>query len=48
MLDGTTLQAPSLAEEGPQKRSLMNQVSSGVMTMSVRELYAHNIFSFKP
>lgn len=48
ILNGTTLQAPSLAEEGARKRSLMNQVSSGVMTMSVKELYTHNIFSFKP
>lgn len=47
MLDGTTLQAPSLAEEGTGTHSLMNQVSSGVMTVSIVELYAH-IFSFEP
>lgn len=35
MLNSATSYSPSLAEAGTGKCSLMNQVSSGIMTMSV-------------
>lgn len=47
MLNSATSYSPSLPEAGTDKCSLMNQMSSEEITMSVTELYVHNIFGFK-